>query len=170
MSLRATDRAFFNTEAVLAVGEPMIADLKERARRSPSRRFRLCLHHSPDELVQEMIVVHCRDNYSRPHSHPHAASSALLIEGELTVFLFDDSGTVTETITLGPRGSGKPFTLRLGPNLWHMPVCRSPQVVFYETMTGPFRRDEVNVWAPWSPAEDDVDGIAAYLRALGVAF
>lgn len=166
--MRESNQALFNTDDVLPVDEPLIRTLKERAFSTPSRRYRLCLHHSPDELVQEMIVVHCRDNYSRPHYHPGTATSFLILEGELSLFLFEDDGTVTRTIEMGARDSGKPFSLRLQPNVWHMPVCRSEQIVFYETMQGPFERDSVNVWAPWSPAEDDPDGIAVYLRQLGI--
>jgi glucose-6-phosphate isomerase len=166
--MRESNQALFNTDDVIVVDQAMIDYLKQRALDAPTRRFRLCLHQSPDELVQEMIVVHCRDNYSRPHHHPDTASSLTILEGDLTVLLFDERGEVTRTLELGARGSGKPFTLRLAANVWHMPVCRSPQLVFYETMTGPFRRDAINAWAPWSPAEDDEAGIAAYLAGLGI--
>jgi cupin fold WbuC family metalloprotein len=164
--MRESNQALFNTDEVLVVDQTLITHLKERALKAPQRRFRLCLHHSSDEPVQEMIVVHCRENYSRPHYH-RAPSSCMILEGELTVVLFDDAGHVTQRIEMGARESGKPFTIRIGPDCWHMPVCTSKQLVFYETMTGPFERDTVNVWAPWSPAEDDPEAIAAYLRSLG---
>lgn len=165
--LRESNHALFNTGDVLEVDRKMIEVLKERARRAPTRRYRLCLHQSPDEVVQEMVIVHCRDNYSRPHRHT-APSSCTILEGELSVFLFDGDGKVSGRIDLGTQGSGKPFALRLGAGVWHMPVCRSEQLVFYETMTGPFERESANDWAPWSPDEDDTEGISAYLRALGI--
>lgn len=165
--MRESNQALFNTDSVLAVDEAMLEELKLRALTAPHRRYRLCLHHTPDDAVQEMIVVHCRDNYSRPHHH-NTASSCLVLEGELSVFLFDGDGQVTQRVDLGPRGSGKPFTLWIGAGVWHMPVCQTPQLVFYETMTGPFRRDDVNIWAPWSPPEDDPAAIEAYLRGFGV--
>lgn len=165
--MRESNQALFNTGSVLAVDDAMLEELKRRARTALHRRYRLCLHHTPDDPVQEMIVVHCRENYSRPHFH-RSASSCLVLDGELSVFLFDDDGQVTQRVDLGPRGSGKPFTFWIGPDVWHMPVCQTPQLVFYETMTGPFRRDDVNVWAPWSPAEDDPAAIEAYLQCLGI--
>lgn len=166
--MKETDEALFNTEALLQVDCGMIAKLKTLAERSPTRRFRLCLHQSTEEAVQEMIVVHCRENYSRPHAH-RVPLTYLVLDGALRVLLFDDSGAVTHSIDLSPFGSGNPFALRIEPERWYMPVCMTSQVVFFETKTGPFRRDATNVWAPWSPAEDDTAGIAAYRRSLGIA-
>jgi glucose-6-phosphate isomerase len=161
--------ARFNRAGVLAVDEELLAELKALAEQSPSRRFRLCLHSSTDDPAQEMIVVHCRDNYSRPHAH-RSPLTYLVIEGSLRVLLFDDAGNVTRSIDLGARGGGSPFALRLEAGLWYMPVCLTPQVVFFETKWGPFRRDTTNLWAPWSPAEDDVEAIKDFRRGLGIAF
>jgi cupin fold WbuC family metalloprotein len=165
--MREAEQALFNDEDVLVVDDRLIERLKRRARETASRRFRLCLHHSEREPVQEMIVVHCRENYSRPHRHA-AASSMLVLEGDATVLTFDDRGEVTRRIELGPRASGKAFTLRIEAHIWHMPVCRTEQLVFYETMEGPFERERINIWAPWSPEEHDGPAIDAYLRVLRV--
>jgi glucose-6-phosphate isomerase len=169
MKLKESERALFNSGDVLEVDRDTVENLKRRARQAPTRRFRLCLHHSADEPVQEMLIVHCRDNYSRPHRHT-TPSTCLVLEGELRVFLFGAEGAVVRRIDLGPRESGKPFTLRIEAGLWHMPVCRSEQLVFFETMTGPFRRDSANEWAPWSPAEDDAAGVVRYMADLGVVW
>lgn len=166
--MRESNQAFFNTDDVLAVDEQMLEVLKRRALSAPHRRFRLCLHRSESDAVQEMLVVHCRGNYSRPHAHPQPSSMTIL-EGALTMFLFDADGAPRRTIEMGPRGSGKPFCLQLDAGVWHMPVCRTPQLVFYETMAGPFVRDDVNLWAPWSPGEDDPLAIRAYLESFGVS-
>ena len=166
--MRVTDQALFHDTDVLAVDEDRLVELKRRALTAPHRRYRLCLHRSSDDPVQEMIIVHCRDNYSRPHAH-ETASCCVVLDGALGVYVFDESGSVARVVELAARGSGKPFTLWIGPGQWHMPVCRTPQVVFYETMAGPFRRDEANRWAPWSPEEGDADAIARYLAGLGVA-
>jgi len=165
--VRPATGALFNTEDVLAVDGAMIESLKASAETSPTRRFRLCLHRSTDEPVQEMVVVHCRDNYSRPHAHG-APLTYLVLEGRLRVLLFDDGGKVTRAIDLLPFGAGGDFVLRIEAGRWYMPVCLTPQVIFYERKTGVFRRDESNLWAPWSPAEDDASGIAAFRDRLGV--
>lgn len=160
-------QARFNTAPALAVDSVMIAELKRRALGSPTRRFRLCLHHTTAEAVQQMIVVHCQDNYSRPHAHK-VPLSYLVLEGALRVLLFDDTGTITERIDLQPFGGTQPFALRLEPGQWYMPVCMSLQVVFFETKTGPFEREATNLWAPWSPEENDGAAIDAFRRKLGI--
>jgi cupin fold WbuC family metalloprotein len=165
--MREAAEALFNTEALLQVDGHLVEELKRRAHRSPTRRFRLCLHRSSEELVQEMIVVHCRENYSRPHKHS-VPLTYIVLEGALRVFLFDDAGVVTQRIDLVAFGKGRAFTLHIDAGTWYMPVCGTPQVVFYEAKRGPFRRDSANLWAPWAPAEDDHEGIASYRRALGI--
>jgi cupin fold WbuC family metalloprotein len=163
--MRENEHAFLNDQSVLAVDTELVEELKRRAWTAPHRRFRLCLHHSPADAVQEMIVVHCRENYSRPHRHPGLASTCLILEGTMDLYLFEDDGSIREVLHLGAPASGRPFTVRVGPDEWHMPVCTTPQLVFFETMQGPFDRDAVNEWAPWSPGEDDAQGIREYLQA-----
>jgi cupin fold WbuC family metalloprotein len=165
--MKEADGALFNTAAVLQVDAALIEELKARARATTKRRFRLCLHTSTEDAAQEMVVVHCRDNYSRPHAH-RSPLTYLVIDGELRVLLFDGDGKVTRTVDLGSFDRGKPFALHIEAESWYMPVCMTPEVVFYETKWGPFRED-TNLWAPWSPAEDDAPGIAAYRRTLGIA-
>ena len=166
--MREEKDALFNTEDAFPVDEQLIDELKQRAAASPTGRFRLCLHQSTDEVVQDMLIVHCRENYSRPHRHPESAVSLKIIEGELAVLLFDDQGEVTRTMELGPHGGGKAVCVRLAPGVWYATLCRSEMVVFYETKQGPFVRDRSNNWAPWSPAEDDPSGIAAFQARIGI--
>jgi len=167
--MKKADGALFNTAAVVTVDARLVDKLKAQARSAPSRRFRLCLHASTADQTQEMIVVHCRDNYSRPHAH-RSPLTYMIIEGRMRVLLFDDAGKVTQRIDLAAFSSGNAFALHIEPERWYMPVCLTEQVVFYETKWGPFRRETTNSWAPWSPAEHDAAAIAAYRRSLGVDF
>lgn len=162
-----TDRAIHNDLPVFQVDRVLIDQVTEFARASSTGRYRLCLHRSPDDLVQEMLVVHCYDNYSRPHRHPtHIASTRVVLVGAVAIYLFDDDAQIQETIELEAFGGQPPFALRIEGGRWYMPVCRSRVALWFEVMAGPFRRDEVNEWAPWSPAEDDQEGIATFLARL----
>ncbi len=159
--------ATFNTEPVVEVNGDSIAELKRLVEQSPRGRYRLCLHRSTDHPVQEMIIVCDRGTYFRPHRHPQVKGESLhVIEGDLTVYLFDDDGRVTRTIELGEPGSGKTFYYRQDGDIWHLHVPRTDRVVFHETRTGPFNRERDNEYAAWSPDESDPAAVAAFLKRI----
>jgi len=160
--------AEFNTEPIYEVGAATITELKRRADDSPRGRYRLCLHRTTDHPVQEMVIVCDRGTYFRPHRHPRSKGESLhMIEGELTVFFFDDQGAVIRTVELGAPETGKTFYYRQDGDIWHLHVPRSDRVVFHETRTGPFDRDQDNEYATWSPDESDTDAVTAFLSRLG---
>ena len=164
--MRDVGRSLFNTEPLIEVDDAMLDMIKQRARAADIRRFRLCLHHSPDDQVQEMIVVHCGGMYSRPHRHPGRCMSFQMIEGAQIVYLFDESGNVTGAIDMGCPGSGKTFCFRIEADRWYMPVTRSEYVVFQETLAGPNRDSEGTKYADWSPPADDLEAVSEFLRRV----
>jgi len=167
----APPRAIFNQDRICVVDAELIEKLKTEALRSPLRRYRICMHHSTDDPMQDMIIVHRRGNYSRPHCHPHAAMSYTMIEGRMDVLVFDDTGAVTQRIRLGALGDpdADATSLRLSAGVIRMPVCLTETAVFHEAMGAPNPEGRETVYAAWSPAEDDADGIAAFHRKLGIA-
>ena len=165
-SLREESGALFNTAALVQVDAGTVEMLKARATAAAKRRFRLCLHNSTQDPVQEMVVVHCGGMYSRPHRHPGRCMSFQMIEGEQLVYLFDESGGVTDVIEMGGAGSGKTFCFRLQAGRWYMPVTQSEYVVFHETLAGPNRNGEGTEYARWSPVEEDHEGIRAFLDSM----
>lgn len=164
--MRVTPRAFFNTEPILEVGEALIAELKRQAAARPEQCFRLCLHAAPEDPVQTMIIAALPGSYCRPHLHPRQAVSYVAIEGTFDVVLFDDGGAARRVVRMGPGGSGRTASLHLAANRWHAGLYGGGPAVFCEVMAGPYRREDVNVWAPWSPEEGDTAGVAAFLRRL----
>lgn len=157
--------ALFNTKDVIEVTAEDVAHLKARAMSAPRQRFRLCLHQRPEDGVQEMVIVCGAGTYFRPHRHPHGRSeSCHIIEGTMTVYVFDDHGRVERRIEMGDANSGNTFFYRLCAQSWHLPLPTSETLVYHETYQGPFAPDEVE-YAPWSPEEDD-PSLMQYLEAL----
>lgn len=138
--------------------------LKERALESPRGRARLCSHPGPDDPTQEMLIALTRENYIHPHIHPGKVESFHLVEGLMTVFLFDEQGNVIESVPLGDLGSGRPFYYRMTVPLYHTQIPESDVVVFQEVTRGPFTRDVV--LADWAPAEGPDGKLKAYLEDL----
>ena len=112
----------------------------------PLRRARLCLHHDPRDKVQEMVIAFSRDPYVRLHRHVNKRESFHVIEGEMAVVFFDDSGRVTRHIRMGPLGSGHAFLYRSSSSLWHTVVPLSEFVIIHETTNGPFVREETELF------------------------
>ena len=145
---------FHNRDDIGLVDEGWLAFLKDRAARSPLRRSRLCLHRLHDDLVQQMIIVMCKDVLFRPHRHRAKTESFHMIEGLLDLIFFDDKGTPEIVIRMGPIDSGAVFCHRLGVSQFHAVLPRSDFVVMHEITTGPWVQND-SEFAPWAPTEHD---------------
>jgi cupin fold WbuC family metalloprotein len=151
----------YATDAIVLVDAADVARLKREAEENARRRIRLCAHHSVESGLHEMLIVHTRETYVRPHKHLGKSESFHVIEGDVDVVIFDDEGGVTDVIPMGAFASGRPFFYRIAEPLFHTLLIRSDVLVFHETTGGPFRRDDT-VFAPWAPD----DGDAAVKRFL----
>jgi cupin fold WbuC family metalloprotein len=145
---------FRNREDVGLVDASWLAFLKERAARSPLRRSRLCLHRAHDDLVQQMIIVMCRDVLFRPHRHRAKTESFHMIEGLLDLIFFDDHGNSNRVVRMGPIGTGTIFCHRLSVSQFHAVLPQSDFVVMHEITTGPWIQDDAE-FAPWAPIEQE---------------
>lgn len=138
--------------------------LKACARENPRLRCRLCTHPAPEDAFHEMLIVHHRDAYFRPHLHRGRSQSFHVWEGEMTVVLLDASGAVTSSFEVGALGDddARPAYVRIPADTYYYFHIRSEFVAFFEVTTGPFDPAST-VWAPWSPADGEH---TAYVRAL----
>lgn len=155
----------YNTDPVAVVGGEMLARLKDEAVTAPLRRARFCLHHSPDDRLHEMLIVFCRDSLVRPHRHTDKSESFHVVEGRLTVVLFDDDGKPIRRIPMAPPGQGLPFLYRVDGPIWHSLILESEYVSIHEVTNGPFRAADGDfpAWAPEEP-----DALRRYMTGLGV--
>lgn len=155
----------YATDTVVLVDGRDVAALKAEALRNPRQRIRLCAHENVDSALHEMIIVHSRDTYVRPHKHFGKSESFHVIEGEVDVVLFDDDGGVTEVIQMGDARSGRPFFYRIATPIFHTLLIRSEVLVFHETTGGPFRRADTS-FAPWAPADGDAVAVGGFIEKL----
>jgi len=159
--------ALFRQEPVFEIRPEDLERLKERARESATGRFRLCLHGSVEDPVQDMVICVRHGAYIRPHRHPEGKrESYLVVEGAMDVFLFSDAGEVTRCLHLGEPRSGRSIAYCLAGPIWHLPVLRSDFAIYHEVYTGPFDKDTDVEYAPWSPAESDRGASMAFLAEL----
>lgn len=145
---------------LVEVGADDIAQLKRRAATTPRRRIRICAHQSDGAALHEMLIVHARGAYVRPHKHIGKSESVHVIDGEADLYLFDDRGAVTNRIALGPYGSERRFYYRIDEPLYHTLVIRSDHFVMHEVTNGPFDRAQT-LFPAWAPDEGDTPAIDA---------
>lgn len=152
-------------DRIVTVDSAGIADLKRAAENNERRRIRLCTHRGVDDRLHEMVIVHALDTYVRPHKHIGKSESFHVIEGDVDVVIFEEDGAVADVIGMGPFQSGRPFFYRIAEPLFHTLLIRSPVLVFHETTSGPFKRDET-IFAPWAPEETNRDAVTRFLTRL----
>ncbi len=155
-----TIAVFYNTDDVAEVGLVWYDKLKRHALEANMKRARLCLHHSPDDPLHEMIICFHRDAVIRPHRHSTKTESYHIVFGELDVVLFDDDGQPTRVVRMGD-GVGKTSIYRLSAPVWHSAIIRSEYAAIHEVTNGPFRAED-NEFAPWAPEEPEA--LRQYLR------
>ena len=153
-------------DSIAKVTKDDIQWLKAKAAGNVRERVRLCAHRSTEDAVHEMLIVHTKGTYIRPHKHPNKSESFHIIEGDLDIVVFDEDGKVLELIEMGEYSSGCRFFWRLSESYYHTVIPRSDFVVFHETTSGPFVRATDNLPAPWSPAEDDLPAQERYMTQL----
>jgi cupin fold WbuC family metalloprotein len=153
-------RSFFTT-----CNANVVKDLVLLAGQNTRKRVRLCAHPDSDDKLHEMLIIHEKDCYVRPHKHPGKSESVHIIQGKVDIILFDESGKLTEVIKMGEYSSGLNFFFRMDKPVFHTLIIRSDILVFHETTNGPFNRKET-VFAPWSPENNDIAAIKNYLSDI----
>ncbi len=157
---------FYTPEAIVVVGAAELEFLKERAKENPRRRSRLCTHGTPADAVHEMIIVHHRDCYVRPHRHRASGESLHVIEGTADVVAFDESGAITNTFEISEPSSAGAFYYRMPAMQFHTVLITAEWLIFHEATRGPFVRANTQFpsWAPDGNAEDPVREYLAKIR------
>jgi len=160
---RESEEVFVTDDPIVRVGADELALLKRTALENRRQRVRLCGHPGVQDAVHEMLIVHTRGTYVRPHKHLGKSESFHVIEGEADILVYDDAGNGMDVIPMGTVGSGRSFFYRLNKSAFHTLLITSEYFVFHETTKGPFDRAKT-VFAPWAPGEDDAGAVAAFMR------
>jgi cupin fold WbuC family metalloprotein len=162
---RENNEVAYATDVIARVAKSDIEELVEQALRNPRHRVRVCTHRAPESPLHEMLIVHTKDTYVRPHKHLHKSESFHVIQGEMDVVVFDDEGTVTDVLRLGDYRSGRTFYYRMHEPLFHTLLIRSDVVIFHEITVGPFRRRDT-VFPTWEPDCEDPRALLSFRQQL----
>jgi len=164
--LRAQNpEVFYSDDAIVTVDDATIAELKRIAAQNPRLRSRLCTHPDPSSDLHEMLIVHHREAYVRPHKHFGKPESFHLIEGTALVVIFDDGGQIRDVLDMAPYGSGKRSYYRMPDQVFHSILITSEWLVFHETTAGPFDPSRT-AFPDWAPDGSDAVGVQSYVAKI----
>lgn len=143
----ALSLTYFATGPVSVISEPFIKRVAEHAMVHGEVRF--CLHYNPEALTHVMLIGQRGDRYIPPKRHPRYGKWISVLEGELLAMAFDERGVPSYAKRLGPRES-----VYFQAGVFHTNYVRTGPCVFYESVAGPFEREEANQDAPFAPSRD----------------
>ena len=170
--MRATkfnEEVLYSADEVVKVDANDIEVLKILAEKNRRRRVRLCVHQDIHDSIHEMLIVHKKNCYVRPHKHLNKTESFHIIEGLVDIILFDENGRINETISMGDYATGRKFFYRLPTSCYHTLLILSEVLVFHEITNGPFKPEE-SVFAPWAPEENDEDKAFHYMELIASSY
>jgi len=150
---------------IVTVRRAEMEALVDRSSGNPRKRIRLCTHKDPQDALHEMLIVHERSAYVRPHMHPGKIESMHVISGLVDVVVFDEAGEAREVISMGDYASGLPFYYRVDTPIFHTLLIRSDVLVFHEVTDGPFQPGS-SVFPTWAPDGGDTALAERYIAEL----
>lgn len=135
-----------------------------RARTSARGRTNHNFHPSDVSNPHRFLNALVRGTYCAPHRHsePPKSETFLVLEGEVAVFLFDETGAVVARHVLG-RGGLRGIDIAAGH--WHSIAALSETAVCFEVKPGPWDPGSDKQFAPFAPREGE-KGAAEYLERL----
>lgn len=159
------EEVYYVKDKLVKLEKDDIQLFKKKAICNLRERCRVCTHKDIDDTVHEMLIVHKKNTYIRPHKHLLKPESVHILEGFATAIIFDDKGKVIDVVEMGDYHSGKKFYYRLNNSHYHTLLINSDFIVFHEVTRGPFQKSET-LFAPWSPEENDEIKIKEFIKEL----
>ncbi len=153
---------YFNQESLIRINNQVINNLKRAAKENHSGKYRLCMQHSAQDNLHEMFIVRSKDDYGRPDKHLYTTESHTIVDGAMLVILFQDDGQIRDVFELSREHY---HTYRIDPNIYHMQIPLTEQVVYYEVKLGPFT-EESNIFPEWSPEPKDTEKVVAFMKEI----
>ena len=115
--------------------EDLLEQLIEKAKVNSNRKARLCLHPTPDEVLQVTYLAFSRPYVDKIHKHPHRPEVVIPVLGEARHTSYDGEGNVLQSRILN---GAIPVAVSTQLETWHALEVISEFFVMVEIGTGPF--------------------------------
>jgi cupin fold WbuC family metalloprotein len=150
---------------VVSISKKEVKQLIKESESTLRKRMRFCNHQSPSDGLHEMLIVHEKGTYVRPHKHLGRSESFHIIQGRTDVIVYEDNGKIREVVQMGDFNSEYNFYYRLNESLFHTMIIYSDHLVFQETTSGPFDPGKTE-FAPWSPLPENLDSVEEFMKKI----
>ena len=132
---RTSPDVFHASNWGISWGREVVDELKGIAKASVRSRARLCLHPSPDDLHQEMLIVFANTAIESVQRRTIGFDTKIALEGRATLRYYLPTGELTREIKLGHEHA---IYVHTSGNEYHSLTVETDWFVFLEVLQGPF--------------------------------
>lgn len=158
---------------ITLIDRALLDAVSAEARVHPRLRRNRNFHPRDDAPGQRLLNAIEPGSYVAPHRHldPHKDETMLVLRGRLGLVIFDDRGTVRQTVLLArdDRVPGSAQGVDIPHGCWHTVLALDSATVFFEAKAGPYVPLTIDERAQWAPPEGD-PAAAVYLEKLRALF
>lgn len=153
--------SFFCLKRPVRIDATVMQELTQLGTSEGHKNVRVCLHASPSALHHDMIILEHRGRYYRPHKHLDKGECFHIMQGEMGIFAFSDTGSIIDAIRLK---AGEIYRVEAG--MYHAVMPLSDLVIYHENKPGPFLGDGDSLYPNWAPDGSDPIATESYIRIL----
>lgn len=147
---------------LIPITQELIDNVCHQAHLSERKRKNYNFHSDLSDPIQRLLNALEPDSYVCPHKHedPDKREVFLILQGSLTVVLFDENGNITSSFLLD-RQKGH-YGAEIPAKVFHSIVVHESNTIYYEFKDGPYNPLNDKDFASWAPRENQ-EGATAYL-------
>lgn len=137
-----------------------------QARTEQRLRKNYNFHEKLDDPVNRLLNALEPGTYLPVHRHlnPAKDESVIVLRGSVASFIFNDRGEITACAVIDPAEGVYGFDIPAGE--WHGLLVLQSGTVVFEAKPGPYVPVSPENMAPWTPADNDPEGIEHFLDNL----
>ena len=122
----------------IQVSQSILDELMDHAQKNINHKSRLCLHPTPEEILQVTYLAFFRPYKDKIHKHPDFITVIKPIFGEAKFSIFEENGLLLDTTWISGTSS---HTISVPMNTWHSIEVESETFVMLEIGLGPFGKN-----------------------------
>jgi cupin fold WbuC family metalloprotein len=157
--MKDNKKVVFNHDSICKIGDKDIEMFKSKD------IYRLCLHESETDKVQEMLNISGKYIYVRPHYHPVKTETKVIIKGKMLVIIYDMEGNVKEHYIMSNENSEDIKIIRFNPNVPHTNIPLT-DTAFLEFAPGPFDKESDSVFLDCFPEDMCSEDVMKYVNNI----